>query len=450
MGNTRCAVVVGIALGLVLVGLPTVPAVASSSAGLLPSVLPPRSGVTRVVCDDVDTGRAIGACERASASRVEGGATSGRAEVDVAYLQLGRVADFYARFVSGGDVGRLIGVDTGDGLGRALRVTVRACSDWRACPMRNAFWSEGEGAMFLGTGFAGVFDVIAHELTHGVTAATSGLVYSGQSGAISESLSDVMAELAEQIELGRTDWLLGEDLRISGVPTPIRDLADPTRALAGRGSGQPDRMGSALYQRDSTCDYTNDSCHVHANSGVGNKTGYLITHGATFNGQTVVGIGATKAAALYWKVEGALPTKATYADLGRALAASCQRLLGTAGSGFTSGDCDNVKRATWATELLPKPANVPAALTVAWPTKVGTSLVVTGSLAGRSAGTKINLRRHALLRWVTVATAVTDAAGRFRIIWAPKAGPRAGTFRVESAAGGKGAPAVVGVSHVLK
>src|SRR5262249_23103948 len=60
----------------------------------------------------------------------------------------------------------------------------------------NAFW-DGDGHMMFGdgdkelfTGFTKSIDVIGHELTHGVTQYTANLAYSGQSGALNESLSD--------------------------------------------------------------------------------------------------------------------------------------------------------------------------------------------------------------------------------------------------------------------
>ena len=361
--------------------------------------------------------------------------------MDQAYDQLGRAADFFNRVIPGGDVASLIGGDEGDGRGRALRATVRACSDWRSCPMRNAFWSQGEHAMFLGTGFASGFDVIAHELTHGVTAATSALIYSGESGAMNESLSDVFAELAEQTELGpRTDWLMGEDLHVAGVPSPIRDLRDPTRQLQGPHSGQPDRLHSPLFRTASSCSWDNDFCYVHLNSGVGNKTGYLITAGGAFNGQTVVGIGVAKAARLYWEVERRLSPRAGYLDLGRVLNAACRGLVGSVG--FTAADCLNVARATTATEIAPPPA---PSLTVRWPARLTGTVVVTGRLLGRPAGTPVVLRRRATILWVTVARATTDSTGAFRLVWSPRTSPRAGTFRVEVA----GRPVLLSPTRIL-
>ena len=67
----------------------------------------------------------------------------------------------------------------------------------------NAFWDgtqmvfgDGDGVLF--TDFTKSLDVIAHELTHGVTEFTAGLVYHNQSGALNESVSDVFGSLVKQ------------------------------------------------------------------------------------------------------------------------------------------------------------------------------------------------------------------------------------------------------------
>ncbi len=67
---------------------------------------------------------------------------------------------------------------------------------------RNSFW-DGKEAVF-GDGYSRVDDVVAHELTHGVTQYTSKLFYYYQSGAINEFLSDIFGELYDQSNgLGR-------------------------------------------------------------------------------------------------------------------------------------------------------------------------------------------------------------------------------------------------------
>ena len=133
------------------------------------------------------------------------------------------------------------------------------------CPLDNAFWNGAQ--MVYGESFAGADDVVGHELTHGVTDATSRLLYYGESGAINESMSDVMGELIDLgngIDQPADNWLLGEDLPIG----EIRSMINPPSF------GDPDKMTSTLYFGG-----PQDSHGVHTNSGVDNKAAYLIARG---------------------------------------------------------------------------------------------------------------------------------------------------------------------------
>src|SRR4029079_9254139 len=47
------------------------------------------------------------------------------------------------------------------------------------------------------TYFAGSIDIVAHELTHGVTQYTSELIYVNESGALNEAFSDIMGTSVE-------------------------------------------------------------------------------------------------------------------------------------------------------------------------------------------------------------------------------------------------------------
>ncbi|MFD2170283.1 M4 family metallopeptidase [Tumebacillus lipolyticus] len=126
----------------------------------------------------------------------------------------------------------------------------------------NAFWNgssmtygDGDGVNFRP--FSGSLDVVAHELTHGVTERTSGLVYRNQSGALNESWSDAMAAA-----ITGDDWLIGEDICIpSGAYTAFRSMSDPTAY------GDPAHMNQ--YVNTSA-----DNGGVHTNSGIPNKAFY--------------------------------------------------------------------------------------------------------------------------------------------------------------------------------
>jgi bacillolysin len=117
--------------------------------------------------------------------------------------------------------------------------------------------------------YARFLDVIAHELTHGVTQYTSNLVYEGQSGALNESFSDIFGVLIKNWFLKKWDsprnwdWEIGSGLGSSGLP--LRDLSNPAR------TGDPDHMSKFVKTFQ-------DSGGVHTNSNIHNKAAYnLIT-----------------------------------------------------------------------------------------------------------------------------------------------------------------------------
>ncbi len=85
-------------------------------------------------------------------------------------------------------------------------------------------FGDGDGTLF--NSFTVSVDVMGHELTHAVTSRTSGLVYSGQSGALNEHVSDVFGSLVKQRQAGQTadqaDWLIGQGLLAGGRATAWR------------------------------------------------------------------------------------------------------------------------------------------------------------------------------------------------------------------------------------
>ncbi|MGF3948647.1 M4 family metallopeptidase, partial [Staphylococcus aureus] len=127
-------------------------------------------------------------------ARAEGAATTGDAAVDEAYDGFGSTWTLYRE---------VYGRNSIDDAGMALVGTVHYGEDYQ-----NAFWNgeqmvfgDGDGVVF--GRFTASLDVIGHELTHGVTEHTAGLVYSGQSGALNESVSDVFGILVKQHALGQ-------------------------------------------------------------------------------------------------------------------------------------------------------------------------------------------------------------------------------------------------------
>ena len=161
----------------------------------------------------------------------------------------------------------------------------------------NAFYA-GDGIMVYGEGIptnltlngqhwnylAGSLDVVAHELTHGVTDYSSGLIYQNESGALNEAFSDIMGTSAvffyQQAGsgAGTADYIIGNDVI---TPGGIRSLRDPLSV------GDPDN-----YRIRYTG--TEDNGGVHINSGIASHAFYLAIEGGTnrTSGLSVQGVGA--------------------------------------------------------------------------------------------------------------------------------------------------------------
>jgi len=145
----------------------------------------------------------------------------------------------------------------------------------------NAFWDGrqmvyGDGDQTIFDRFTKCLDVVGHELTHGVTAATAALEYHGQSGALNESMSDVFGSLVRQMQSGQTadqaDWLIGAGLLLPVIHgVAIRSMKAPGTAYNDPQLGrdpQPATMSDYLNTSD-------DNGGVHINSGIPNHAFYL-------------------------------------------------------------------------------------------------------------------------------------------------------------------------------
>jgi bacillolysin len=160
----------------------------------------------------------------------------------------------------------------------------------------NAFYFGG-GVMVYGVGlppgvtldglsftyFSGAIDIVGHELTHGVTAYTSNLIYRNESGALNEAFSDIMAAGIEFFFQPpgngdrKADYLLGEDVI---KPGGVRSMEDPGMF------GDPDHYSKRFLGSD-------DNGGVHINSGIANQAFYLAVEGGTnrTSGLAVQGVG---------------------------------------------------------------------------------------------------------------------------------------------------------------
>jgi thermolysin len=198
----------------------------------------------------------------------------------------------------------------------------------------NAFWNGSQMVYGDGDLYAQAFDVVAHELTHGVTEYTSNLIYEHQPGALNESWSDVMAVFAgcsATTGVANCNWQMGDTLT-GGF---IRDLSDPPA------KGDPDHMSNYLWMPIET-----DQGGVHSNSGIPNKAAYLLTAGGTFHSVAVTGLGYGKAEQIYYRAMSQfLTTYANFSAARGALYAACISLVGS--YSISNSDCLQVLNA-WA------------------------------------------------------------------------------------------------------
>ncbi|MCY1073690.1 M4 family metallopeptidase [Archangium lansingense] len=159
--------------------------------------------------------------------RTETGAASSDPVVETAFRNLGVTYDCYSN---------VFGRDSVDNAGTQLKATVHY-----GINVNNAFWNgtlmvcgDGDGTLF--SPLCNDMDVITHELTHAVIASESNLVYSGESGGLNESLSDVFSAVCESWSTawstGADVWKIGEDVYTPATTgDAIRYLDDP--ALTG-------------------------------------------------------------------------------------------------------------------------------------------------------------------------------------------------------------------------
>ncbi|MBQ0960022.1 M4 family metallopeptidase [Ideonella sp. 4Y11] len=221
-----------------------------------------------------------------------------------------------------------------DGAGTPARSRVHYASAYN-----NAFWSDGCYCMTYGDGSGSYpgfnplvsLDVAGHEMTHGVTSRTAGLIYSGESGGLNEATSDIFGSMVEYYAANANDagdYLIGEEISIA-----------PRAYL--RTMIQPSADGSS-----SDCWYSGvGNIDVHYSSGVANHFFFLLAEGTT-NGVpsktctsgtrvatgtgTVAGIGRAKAEKIWYR---ALTTKftsgTTFANARTHTIAAANELYGT-------------------------------------------------------------------------------------------------------------------------
>lgn len=199
----------------------------------------------------------------------------------------------------------------------------------------NAFWNgsqmvygDGDGRTFVE--LSGDLDVVAHELTHGVTEATSDLIYRNESGALNESFSDILGAATEnffcQLIDGNTanaclndpdTWTIGED--ITPGTNGIRSLSNPNE------DGDPSHYADRFTGRS-------DNGGVHINSGIPNHWFYLLSKGgqnakaSRATGTNVQPIGVEAAEQIAFLAFTSLPSNATFCNARSATVAAAEVL----------------------------------------------------------------------------------------------------------------------------
>ena len=156
-------------------------------------------------------------------------ATSTDGTIKRAAVETKAVADFYQT---------VFGRNSIDDAGMTMSSSVHYGQNFN-----NAFWNgsrmtygDGDNNIFID--FTKSTDVIAHELTHGVTQHSLQLAYSNQAGGLNESVSDVFGSMFRQWradqDVNQADWLIGKEIMGTGATargfTCLRDMSSPGAA----------------------------------------------------------------------------------------------------------------------------------------------------------------------------------------------------------------------------
>jgi len=246
--------------------------------------------------------------QRGKRVRSEGDPTTADDDVTNAYDFAGIVRDFYLREVNRNSI---------DNAAMNLILNVHYGTDYM-----NAFWDgdemtfgDGDGSIF--TSFARSLDVVAHELTHGVTQFTASLEYYSQSGALNEHFSDVFGAAITQDHLrqdaGQADWLVGDEIM---GPTLF---GEALRSMKMPGTAYDNSLMGKDQQPAHMNDYytgPNDNQGVHINSGIPNRAFYLVA----------IDIGTPKALQIWYHALQNLWPKANFSDAVEVIVRSAQIL----------------------------------------------------------------------------------------------------------------------------
>ena len=214
------------------------------------------------------------------------------------------------------------GFNSIDNAGFQIKSNVHYSSNYE-----NAFWdgesmTYGDGASYFYP-LSGDVDVVAHEVNHGFTSFHSNLIYSGESGGMNESFSDIAGATAEAFEEGDGgDFDVGADI-FKEVGAALRYMCDPTAD------------GASI---DHYSDYAGQD--VHYTSGIQNKAFCFAARRFTNGGTTDEASGAAtlRLAKAFYKANESYWTESSTFQQG------CQGTVDAARElGFTTEEVDHIR-----------------------------------------------------------------------------------------------------------
>jgi len=320
-----------------------------------------------------------------------------------------------------GNISQLINGD----LTPRISAFINVCATGDTCPYTNAFWvpwvsndcSSGLcSGIFFGRYFDQSDDVVAHELSHGVTSALafySSVTDTSETAALSEAISDIFGEAMDQLDVQpgeRADpaWTMGEDYQVGG----FRNLKDPSVM----------RIDKNWTPKDS-----------HENSGPVNRLAFLLANGGSVGNVKIAPLGSTANSVtendlcdvpsecsgiktmsqLVFETTKNLTATASYFEFGRAMNNACYALLKARATGFTTITCKTVQSALVAqgfTGASIKLAQLPVSAKLAKPLALSVTMkAINGT---NVVGQKLSLQVLEGKSWVTKQARNTNALGK--------------------------------------
>ncbi|MDQ1536549.1 MAG: hypothetical protein QOE58_942, partial [Actinomycetota bacterium] len=218
---------------------------------------------------------------------------------------------------------------------------------------RNGIWNTGAGArsrVHYGNGYDNAFwdwtqmtygdgvgnnkplvelDIAGHEMSHGVTENTAGLVGDGEAGGLNEGTSDIFGTAVEWYAGNASDtpdYLIGERVDVNGDGTPLRYMDRPSRDGVSPDCWSPTVAGLDPHDADGPL--------IHwfylASEGSGAKNINGVSYDSpTCGAPAVTAIGRDKAAKIWYRaLTTYLTSNSTYAAAREAAIQSAKDLYG--------------------------------------------------------------------------------------------------------------------------